>query len=254
MDAADKVSINGLVSDESTLQSKLKELPITDEELKSLRKQFFLSRETIARYKCAMLEVETKFKVLNERFSVSGEHNPIESIVTRLKTPESMIKKLYSRGLELSLESAERNLHDIAGVKVICSFVDDIYMLADCLLSQDDVTLVRAKDYIRRPKPNGYRSLHLIIEVPIYLHDEKRRMKVEVQLRTIAMESWANLEHKMRYKKDLSAELQEKISSELNECAVLAERLDAKMQTVKNEIISSSEGGWQDNLPIIYGE
>lgn len=254
MDINDKTTVNGRIGEEGGIQNRLMELSITEDELKNLRKQFFLSRESIARYKCAMLEVETKFRVLNERFAVSSEHNPIESIVTRLKSPESMIKKLYSRGLEISLESAERNLQDIAGVKVICSFVDDIYMLADCLLSQDDVTLVRAKDYIRRPKPNGYRSLHLIIEVPIYLHDEKRRMKVEVQLRTIAMESWANLEHKMRYKKDLSEELQNKISSELNECAVLAERLDSKMQTVKNEIIDSTEGGWHTSPAAIFGE
>ena len=158
-------------------------------------------------YRCAIMEIETKFRVLDEQFSLRHERNPIDTIKSRLKSPESILEKLNRRGYPKTLSSVESNLTDIAGVRVICSFKDDIYMLADCLLKQDDVKLIAAKDYIKNPKPNGYRSLHLIVETPIYLQDGKRQMKAEVQLRTIAMEFWANLEHKLRYKKNLPPEL-----------------------------------------------
>ncbi len=187
-------------------------------------------------YRCAMLEVETKFRVLNEQFSLEHERNPIETIKSRLKSPESIIEKLIRKELPQSISSIEENLYDVAGVRVICSFLDDIYMLADCLLKQDDVRLIEAKDYIHQPKPNGYRSLHLIIEVPIFLQNEKRMMKVEVQLRTIAMDSWANLEHKLRYKKHLSEEVTQMTEQELNECAVLSAKLDQKMQHIRDVI------------------
>ena len=160
-------------------------------------------RRLMSYYRCAIMEVETKFRVLDEQFSSRHERNPIDTIKTRLKSPESILEKLERRGYEKSISSIERNLNDVAGVRVICPFKDDIYMLADCLLQQDDVRLIVAKDYIKNPKPNGYRSLHLIIETPIFLQDGRRNMRVEVQLRTIAMEFWANLEHKLRYKKNL---------------------------------------------------
>ena len=144
----------------------------------------------MARYRCAIMEVETKFRILDEQLSLQKERNPIESIKTRLKSPESIRGKLKRRELPLTLDSIENNLNDVAGVRVICSFVDDIYMLADCLIQQDDIELLETKDYIKHPKPNGYRSLHLIIQIPIFLQNEKRLMKVEVQLRTIAMEFW----------------------------------------------------------------
>ena len=134
------------------------------------------------------------------------------------------------------MEAIEDNIFDVAGVRVICSFVDDIYMLADCLLRQDDITLIKRKDYIQNPKKNGYRSLHLIVEVPIFLQDEKRFMKVEVQLRTIAMEFWANLEHQLRYKKNLSPEILAKTEARLYECAELSALLDAHMQDIKDTI------------------
>ena len=130
----------------------------------------------------------------------------------------------------------EENLHDIAGVRVITSFVDDIYMLADCLMQQDDVTLLCKKDYIAQPKPNGYRSLHLIIEIPIFLSGGKKNVKVEVQLRTISMDSWASLEHRMRYKKLLSEEKQQKTSKMLNECAELSNDLDSRMREIRRII------------------
>ena len=154
-------------------------------------------------YRCAIMEVETKFKVLNEQFSLQYDRNPIETIKTRLKSPEGIVKKIKRKDLPFSLQSIEENINDIAGIRVICSFPEDIYLLAECLLKQDDITLIEVKDYIKNPKESGYRSLHLIIEVPIFLENEKKNMKVEVQLRTIAMDFWASLEHKLRYKKDI---------------------------------------------------
>jgi len=187
-------------------------------------------------YKCAMHEIEAKFKVLNEEFSLQHERNPIESIKTRLKSIDSINHKLKKYGYEMSPQSIWDNLNDIAGVRVVCSFMDDIYMLADCLTSQDDVKLIAKKDYIKNPKENGYRSLHLIIEVPIFLCNEKRYVRAEVQLRTIAMESWAKLEHRMRYKKELRDDLLEATHDKLLECAELSSLLDLKMQDIRDII------------------
>ena len=194
------------------------------------------SQEMMSRYRCAIMEIETKFNVLNEQFSLLHERNPIESIKTRLKTPKSIAEKLYRKGYPLSLKSVEENIYDVAGVRVICSFIDDIYMLADCLTRQDDIKLLETKDYIKNPKDNGYRSLHLIVEIPIFLQNEKKNMKVEVQLRTIAMEFWANTEHRLRYKKNLSKEIFDQTSDELSECANLSAELDKRMQAVRDLI------------------
>lgn len=141
--------------EQKTLQQRLSEV-LTD---KQIAEQLLLTRELMACYKCAMYEVETKFRVLNENFSVQNERNPIESIKTRLKSPESIAKKLNKMGLSMSPETVERELHDVAGVRVICSFLDDIYMLSDCLVNQTDVTLIEKKDYIKNPKANGYGAL-----------------------------------------------------------------------------------------------
>ena len=187
-------------------------------------------------YRCAIMEIETKFRVLDEQFSLRHERNPIDTIKSRLKSPESILEKLNRRGYPKTLSSVESNLTDIAGVRVICSFKDDIYMLADCLLKQDDVKLIAAKDYIKNPKPNDYRSLHLIVETPIYLQDGKRQMKAEVQLRTIAMEFWANLEHKLRYKKNLPPELAAATAKRLYDCAERSALLDDEMQRVRAAI------------------
>ena len=154
-------------------------------------------------YKCALMEIETKFRVLNEEFSLEHDRNPIESIKTRLKSVDSIVEKMHRRNIPFSTEAIEENLFDIAGIRIVCSFREDIYFLADCLLKQDDVTLIEKKDYITNPKSNGYRSLHLIVETPIFLKNNKKMMKVEVQLRTIAMDFWASLEHKLKYKKDV---------------------------------------------------
>lgn len=195
-------------------------------------------KRLMAYYRCAIMEVETKFNVLNEEFSLEYDRNPIETIKTRLKSTESIIKKLVRRNFPLTVDSIEANLNDIAGVRVVCSFLEDIYLLADCLLQQDDVKLIQVKDYIKNPKPNGYRSLHLIIEIPIFLKDEKKDMRVEVQLRTIAMDFWASLDHKLSYKKDIPEEEAKLLRQELLECAQISADLDVKMGEIKNRIVN----------------
>ena len=196
-------------------------------------------KELMAYYRCAMMEMETKFNVLNEELSLEYDRNPIETIKVRLKNPASIGEKLNRKGLIPTIENIEQNIFDIAGVRVICSFPEDIYMLAESILRQDDVRLIEKKDYIANPKPNGYRSLHLIVELPIFLHDEKRLMKVEVQLRTIAMDCWASLEHKIRYKKDIPD--LEAIHKELKACADISAQLDARMDAVRNKVFAESK-------------
>lgn len=191
-------------------------------------------RELMSYYRCAMMEVETKFNVLNEELSLQYDRNPIESIKTRLKSPESIAEKLQRRGFPLTVESIEENLNDIAGVRVICSFPSDIYQLADAFLKQDDITLLQRKDYIAEPKPNGYRSLHLIVSVPIFLHNEKKSMKVEVQLRTLAMDLWASTEHKIRYKKDIYVSPED--SQALLECAHGCSEIDRKLEQIYHNV------------------
>ncbi len=190
-------------------------------------------RELMSCYRCAMMEIETKFNVLNEELSLQYDRNPIETIKTRLKSPESILEKLQRKGLPLTVESIEKNLNDIAGVRVICSHPADIYQLAEAFLKQDDITLLQRKDYIANPKPNGYRSLHLIVETPIFLHDEKRLMRAEVQFRTISMDWWASLEHKIRYKKDLAPGKAAYLEGELRQCAELSAALDQRMENLQ---------------------
>ena len=201
--------------------------------------------ELMMRYKCAMLEVKTKLDVLNTQLSLENDRNPFESIECRLKSVPSIIEKLNRKGLELSAESIEKNLNDVAGIRVICSFPEDIYILAEELCSQDDIRLIARKDYIKDPKPNGYRSLHLIVEVPIFLRSETRMMKVEVQLRTIAMDFWASLEHKLRYKKDLPEELSRQLEHERFECAETSAALDLRMERIKRRISDPDDNSTQ---------
>lgn len=191
-------------------------------------------RRMIMQYECAMLEMKTKLDVLNAQLSLTHRRNPFETIKCRIKSAASILEKMNRRGVELTTENVEKCLNDIAGIRVICSFPDDIYMLADCLIAQDDLVLIEKKDYIRNPKPNGYRSLHLILEVPIFLTDEKKMMRVEVQFRTIAMDFWASLEHKMKYKQDV--ENSESIAEELYYCAELIAQLDGRMQQIRKKI------------------
>lgn len=206
--------------------------------LKLMREASFPYRKLMAYYTCAMMEVETKLNVLNEEFSLQYDRNPISAIKTRLKSFDSIIEKLQRKGLPMDdFDVIEQNLNDIAGVRVICSFPEDVYMLAEALLKQDDIRLLERKDYIASPKANGYRSLHLIVEVPIFLAQEKRLMKVEVQLRTIAMDFWASLEHQLKYKKEL--ENTEELTRELLECAEVSAALDAKMEEIRKRIMDA---------------
>ena len=192
-----------------------------------------------AYYRCAIMEIETKFKVLSEQFSLKYDRNPIETIKSRLKSQDSILKKMGRKGIPVTLENMEREIDEIAGVRVICSFVEDVYMLADCLLQQDDITLLEKKDYIRYPKDSGYRSLHLIVQVPIFLQNEKRQMKVEVQIRTLAMDLWASQEHKLRYKKSIPEDEEESISNELAECAQILSSVDTRMQALRTKLSES---------------
>lgn len=189
----------------------------------------------MAYYKCAIMEVETKLNVLNEEFSLQHDRNPINTIKTRLKSFLSITEKLERSGLSLTAENIEEHLSDVAGIRVICSFTDDVYIIANALLKQDDITLIRKKDYIAHPKENGYRSLHLLVNVPIFLANEKKIMKVEVQLRTIAMDVWASLEHQLRYKKDVH--FTEDMAAELKKCADLSAELDYRMDRLRRQVI-----------------
>lgn len=185
-------------------------------------------------YRCAMMEVETKLNVLNEEFSWEMDHNPISSIKKRLKSMPSIIGKLERKGHPLSMENIEEYLMDVAGVRVICSFPEDVYAMRDALIRQDDLVLLEEKDYIKNPKPNGYRSLHLIVGIPIFLAKEKKMMKVEVQLRTIAMDFWASLEHQLRYKKN--SYFTKEMAEELTECARISADLDLRMDAIRKSV------------------
>lgn len=191
-------------------------------------------RRLMAYYRCALMEAETKLRVLNEELALHHDRNPIESIKSRLKSPDSLARKMKLRGYPMTVESIERNVTDVAGLRVVCTFLEDTYELADALLAQDDVVLIERKDYIQNPKESGYRSLHLIIEIPIFLEHEKRSMKVEVQFRTIAENFWATLEHQLRYKKELSRESERYIAAELTDLAETAASLDIRMQALRN--------------------
>ncbi len=188
----------------------------------------------LMQYRCAIREIETKLHVLNEEFSLEHERNPIELIESRVKEPGSILEKMKRKGYELSVKQIEEKLNDVAGVRVICSFVEDIYYLASMLSAQDDLEVVKVKDYIKHPKKNGYRSLHLIIQIPIFLSSEKKYMRVEVQFRTIAMDFWASLDHKLKYKKNVKNP--ELIVEELRKCADIISGVDVRMQEIRNMI------------------
>lgn len=210
----------------------LPDVKLQKNEIKTLMQNYAMPyRELMSYYRCAMMEVETKFNVLNEELSLQYDRNPIETIKTRLKSPESILEKLHRKNHPVTVDSIEQNLNDIAGVRVICAFPSDIYQLEEAFLKQDDIRLVERKDYIANPKTNGYRSLHLIVEIPIFLHDHKRLMRVEVQFRTISMDWWASLEHKIRYKKGLQES--DHVDQELFECAKMSAELDSRMEKLQ---------------------
>ncbi len=185
-------------------------------------------------YQAAMKEVTTKLEILDDEFQTRHKRNPIHSMQSRIKSVQSMMDKLRHRHKALSISSAVENLNDIAGVRVICSYIEDIYTVANLLTSQDDVHVVYVHDYIQNPKPNGYRSLHIVLSVPVYLSDGRMEVPVEVQLRTIAMDFWASLEHNLRYK--AREEVPSKISAELLQAANDIAALDERMQRIHDQL------------------
>lgn len=204
-------------------------------------------KELMMMYKCAIKAVKTKFEVLDTEFRIRYQRNPINFIQTRLKRTTSIIEKMRRKNIPFSLENIEKYINDVAGVRVICSYVDDIYSIAKALVKQDDVVLIEKKDYIARPKPNGYRSLHLIISVPVYFAEQRKDMKVEVQIRTIAMDSWASLEHQLRYKQEV--ENGPEIAEQLKECADLIAEIDSRMLHIRKKIeVSNSEPSEEEIL------
>lgn len=200
-----------------------------------LLKQAYQFQEAMMMYTCAIREVKTKLEVLNDELSVRNSRNPIEMVKSRVKKPISIVEKLQRRGLPISLESMMENLDDVAGIRVICSFLDDIYAVADMLTRQDDVHIIAIKDYIRHPKPNGYRSYHMIVEIPVFFSDQKKWMRVEVQIRTIAMDFWASLDHQLKYKKEVG-DYSEEISGELRGCAEIIAQTDERMLNIRKKI------------------
>lgn len=203
-------------------------LPADTTELLMEQMMKFLELEHL--YESAIREVKTKLEILDSEFRTKYAYNPIHHIEDRLKSPESILEKIQRKGIPFNVDSIRDNINDFAGVRVICNYIDDIYTVADLLTSQDDVKLLKRKDYISSPKPNGYRSLHLVVETPVYLSDKKELVHVEVQIRTIAMDFWASLEHELKYKTDneVSAEL----ADQLKECAETIAATDLKMQHI----------------------
>jgi len=191
-------------------------------------------KELMMMYTCAMKTIKAKFDILNTEYNVRHQRNPIKVIDTRLKRVSSIAEKMERNNIPFSLESIEEHINDVAGVRVVCSYVDDIYTIADALIRQDDVELVSKKDYIAQPKLNGYRSLHLIVSVPVFFANQMRRVKAEVQIRTIAMDFWASLEHQLKYKSnDVDGE---KIAEELRECAEIISQTDVRMLEIRKEL------------------
>ena len=186
------------------------------------------------RYQAAIREVQTKLEILDDEFQMKHKRNPIHHMQTRMKSIQSMMEKLQRKHESISIASAVTNLTDIAGVRVICSYIQDIYTVADLLTSQDDVKVLRVRDYIKNPKPNGYRSLHLVLEIPVFLSEGRIPVPVEVQIRTIAMDFWASLEHSLRYKAE--GQVTEEVSRELLQTASDIAALDQRMQRIHDKV------------------
>ncbi len=228
-----------VLPNEHELEKEFEEIFESEEAHYLIAKRAQEYAKLMAYYRCAIMEVETKFNVLNEEFSLRFDRNPIEHVKSRLKRPISIRNKLKKYGYPLSITNIEEHLHDVAGLRVICSFPSDVYTIAEAFLHQDAVTLIARKDYIQNPKPSGYRSLHLIVEIPIFLAKEKRMMKVEIQLRTIAMDCWASLEHQIHYKKDF--EFTDDMANELADCARISAELDERMENLRKTVRQNKE-------------
>jgi putative GTP pyrophosphokinase len=211
----------------------LKEMKMPDIP-KEFEESFGTMREMFTLYICAVREINTKLENLNQEFEFRKERNPIQYIDYRIKSPQSILEKMKRHNLELNAETVWKEISDIAGIRVICSYIDDIYAIADMLIKQDDIVLLKEKDYIKNPKESGYRSLHLIIETPVFLSDKKHLVKVEVQIRTIAMDFWASLEHQLRYKADV--DIPDTIREKLKYSAESIYQTDLDMERIFKEI------------------
>ncbi len=216
---------------ESLNEFKLLDLESENNEIVTYFREFMAVQQL---YSAAIKEIRTKFEILDDEFSVKYNYNPIHQIESRLKKPKSIIEKLKRKGFEVSLKSIRENLFDVAGIRVICNYVDDIYRIADLLTKQDDITLIRTKDYIEHPKENGYRSLHLIVSIPIFLAESTENVMAEIQIRTIAMNLWASLEHELKYKSedDVSEELKIRLKNNADTIA----KVDMEMQSIFREL------------------
>lgn len=197
-------------------------------------KMAFQFQQIMMVYESAIKQIETKLDILNKESSVNRTRNPISTVKSRLKSPESIAKKLEKKGFEVSFDSMMRNLNDIAGVRVICPYISDIYTVRDMLLKQPDLKLIVQNDYIENPKESGYRSLHLVMETPVYLSKTEHHVRVEIQLRTIAMDFWASLEHQLHYKND--AEVPDSIRRELFRVAETIAMTDREMEEIAIEL------------------
>ncbi|MFS0646619.1 GTP pyrophosphokinase family protein [Siminovitchia sp. 179-K 8D1 HS] len=196
-------------------------------------------------YKFALDEVNTKINILKQEFQYIDDDNPIEHVTSRLKSPDSIISKAYRKGFDLTLSAIKENIRDIAGVRITCSFVSDIYKISHMLKRQKDIRVIESKDYIKNPKPNGYRSLHLIIQIPVFMSDREHHVYAEIQIRTIAMDFWASLEHKLYYKYD--GEIPNKLKDELTEAAFSALQLDEKVEKIHEQVNKIKENRQFEN-------
>ena len=203
-------------------------------------------KELMMMYSCAMKEIRTKFEVLNTEFNTRYQRNPISSINTRLKRTSSITEKLARQDLPFTIRNIEDHIHDVAGVRIICSYIDDIYTIAEALLRQDDIILTGRKDYIANPKPNGYRSLHLIVKVPVFFAAQRKELYAEVQIRTIAMDFWASLEHQLKYKQNIPDH--DNIVRQLKACADIISATDEKMLDIRRQIEIMADSPSEDDI------
>lgn len=237
-----------------SLREKQDQVAVLDDDIMEKLKIYMMNsqafQEMMMMYKCAIREVRTKAEVLNDEMSVRYHRNPISSITSRVKKPESIAQKLYKKGLPFTVEAVMANLSDVAGVRIICEFIDDIYSIAAMLAMQDDLKLIKIKDYIKYPKPNGYRSYHMIVEIPVFFSKGKTPMRVEIQIRTMAMDFWASLDHELKYKKNIDEEEEGVIAAELLACADRIAETDTIMQQIRMKLDSLAANKHKEEVVI----
>lgn len=223
-----------MLEEKNISDSGLNAIALTDVPMDDLALVYSRFLSLMSLYQAAADEIVTKFQILDNEFSAKYQRNPIHTLKSRIKSPDSIIGKLNRKGLPISVEAIRTNLYDIAGVRVICQYIDDIYTLAGLLTSHDDIELLKTKDYIKNPKPNGYRSLHIVVNVPVFLSTGKDYAPVEIQIRTMAMDFWASLEHELHYK--TSKNVEQSLSDELYYCAETIADTDRRMQEIYKKI------------------